>query len=343
MKILGIDTSCDDTAVAVTEGRRVLSNELFSQIEIHGEWGGVVPNLAKRAHEEHFDSVYASALTKAGVTMDEIDAIAVTYGPGLAIALGVGIKKAIELSKKYDKKLIAVNHMAGHVYSCFAQNADGQPDFPIEFPYVVVLVSGGHTEMHLMKDHHTFTRIGTTHDDAAGEALDKGARIILDEAVYPGGPVIEKMALEGNPDFIRFPRPMERSKTLDFSYSGLKTSLLYKVRSMTEEERIKHQNDLAASYQAAVFDSLLYKVKAAMKQYKVNKICVGGGVAVNKTLRKKFELLAESQGGYVLVPSDRFLNGDNGAMIGVAGYFQALNEDFVHDVDTLERNARAAL
>jgi N6-L-threonylcarbamoyladenine synthase len=321
--ILAIDTSCDETSASVTDGRKALSNELYSQVLEHEKWGGVMPLLAKRAHEERIDGVIERALKKAHVTVDDVDAIAVTYGPGLAIALGVGINKAKELAEKHNKRLIAVNHMEGHIYSCFVQNSKGNPDFPFEFPYLAVLVSGSHTELVLFKDHLNYEVIGETLDDAAGEALDKGARMILNEHFYPGGPVIEKLARSGNKKAFPFPRPMMNSKDLHFSYSGLKTSLLYLLKTMTNKERIEKINDLAASYQEAVFQSIFIKLERAMDQYSINRIIVGGGVSANEYLRKCVRQIVHEKGGLALFPADKKLNGDNAAMIGVAAFYKA--------------------
>lgn len=343
MNILAIDTSCDDTSVAVTNGRSILSNELFSQIAIHKDWGGVVPNLAKRAHEERIDEVIASALRKAELTMEDIDAVAVTQGPGLAIALGVGITKAKELAEKCGKQLIAVNHMEGHIYSCFAQDIDGQPEVPFEFPYLVLLVSGGHTELVLFNDHLTYIKVGATRDDAAGEAIDKAARLIIGDKAYPGGPLLEALAARGNPSWFKFPIPMTGSDTLDFSYSGLKTALLYKIQSMSPEEIEEHRADLAACFQEAVFGALFMQLKKAMKKYDVRNLVVGGGVVANQYLRVRISEIIEEVGGSVQYPKFPGLAGDNAAMIGIAAHYYAEAGRFVEDPNALERNARLSL
>ncbi len=342
MKILAIDTSCDETSVAVTEGRRVLSNELFSQIAIHQLWGGVVPNLAKRAHEERIDGVIALALEHAGVRMEDIDAVAVTQGPGLAIALGVGIAKAKELSAEFGKKLIGVNHMEGHIYSCFAQDTQGQPDIPYTFPYLVLLISGGHTELIVWTDHLTYTKIGATRDDAVGEALDKAARLIIDEKAYPGGPLLEKLAREGDERWFEFPLAMRSSDTLDFSYSGLKTALLYKIQSMSADEIETHRADLAASFQKGAFDSLLMQLKRAMKKYEVVNIVVGGGVVANQYVQQAIRDVIDPVGGTVQYPK-LGLTGDNAGMIGVVAHYYAQAGRFVENPATLERQARMSL
>ena len=341
--ILSIDTSCDETSAAVTDGRRIVSNETYSQILQHKKWGGVVPNLAKRAHEERIDGVIESALHKAKTSIEHIEAIAVTYGPGLAIALGVGIDKAQELARKYSKPLIAVNHMEGHIYSCFAQNSKGNPDIPFEFPYLVLLASGSHTELVLFKEHVSYEIVGQTLDDAAGEALDKGARMILDENIYPGGPVIEKLAKTGNSGTFVFPRPMQYSKNLDFSFSGLKTSLLYVIREMTREQRIQNMNNLAASYQEAVVQSLLIKLEMAIQKYHISRIVVGGGVVANESLRNFVRKLADKYEGSTLFPPNKKLYGDNAAMIGIAAHYKAKKGLIVRNTEEIQREARAML
>lgn len=309
---------------------------------MHEKWGGVVPDIAMRAHKERIDDVIDEALNKAKVSMEDIYVVAVTYGPGLAIALGVGIDKAKELAHKHDKKLIAVNHMEGHIYSCFAQNSKGNPDIPFEFPYLVLLVSGSHTQLMVMKNHGSYQLLGETQDDAAGEALDKGARIIVGDMVYPGGPVIERLAQDGDPEWVRFPRPMERSQDYNFSFSGLKTALLYKHRALSEEERVNHMCDLAASYQQAVIDSLLYKVRSAVNKLKIRNVVVGGGVSINEELRKTLRTYMKSVDGEVLFPSQKELNGDNAAMIGVAAFYKAERGEF-SEPELVEREARAKL
>jgi N6-L-threonylcarbamoyladenine synthase len=358
MKILAIDTSCDETASAVTDGRKVLSNVIYSQILIHKKWGGVVPSLAKRAHEERIDYVIEETIKKLRITNYElknyINFVAVTYGPGLAVALEVGIKKAKELAKKYHKKLIAVNHMEGHIYSCFVQNSKGNPKNDFNFPYLALLVSGGHTELVVFKNHINYEVIGQTIDDAAGEALDKIAKLL--GLGYPGGPVIERLASEvDNRDYYHFPRPMIRSNYLNFSFSGLKTAFYYFLRSRSNaipsmswrsaSWRRSNLNirELASSFQEAVFETLLIKTEKAIKQTEINNLVVGGGVIANLYLRKKLRQLVKKYKGTVLFPPYKYLTGDNAAMIGVAAYYKAQRNQFVKNIEEFDRVPRLSL
>ncbi len=346
MKILAIETSADETAAAITEGRKVLSNVISSQIETHAKWGGIYPSLAKRAHEEKIEPVIQNTIKKLGVRSEKlgntIDYIAVTQGPGLAIALEVGIKKAKELAKKYNKKLIAVNHLEGHIYSCFVQNSKGNPKHEFTFPYLSFVISGGHTEIVLFKDHCNYEVIGETLDDAAGEALDKAAKML--GLGYPGGPVIERLAGEvDNKDFYHFPRPMLKSNDLNFSFSGLKTSFFYFLKKMNEKEKIKDLKQLGSSYQEAVFDTIIQKADKAIQQTSVNQLTVGGGVSANLYLRKKFRSLAKKFRGSILFPSFKYLTGDNAAMIGVVANYKAQKKQFVKDIEQLDRIPRLTL
>lgn len=386
MIILAIDTSCDETAVAITQGRRVLANVIYSQVLLHKKWGGVVPSIAKRAHEERIDFVTEEVLKKFSYQQNlstnelvsrqrvgtgifdvenksrrksltqtsirnsnfidtlftKIDYIAVTQGPGLAVALEVGIRKAKELAEKYNKKLIAVNHMEGHIYSCFAQNSKGNPKHDFKFPYLVLLASGGTTQLVIWKDHLRYEVIGETIDDAAGEALDKAAKML--GLGYPGGPVIERLAQEvDNKDLYKFPRPMMRSNDLNFSFSGLKTAFYYHLKKTAEEERRKNMKELVSSFQAAVFESLLIKTESAMKKTGINNLVVGGGVAVNQRLRNLIRAMVKKYNGGVVFPPLKYLNGDNAAMIGVAAYFKAKENKFVSDIAVLDRVPRFPL
>ena len=340
--ILSIDTSCDETSVAVVSGKRVLSHVEYSQILMHEKWGGVVPSIAKRAHEERIDFVVDKAVKNSKSKIQNIDAFAVTYGPGLAIALEVGIRKAKELSKTYNKPIVAVNHMEGHLYSPFVQNSKGNPKRKLIFPYIGLLVSGGHTELIVFKDDLSYEILGETRDDAAGEALDKAARIL--GFGYPGGPILEHLAKEvGNTDTYHFPKPMLRSGNFEFSFSGLKTSFLYKVRAMSENEKNNNLGHLASSFQEAVFQTLIKKTMKAMKQTGIKHILVGGGVAVNNRLRYLMRKTVRETSGFVLFPSYKYLNFDNAAMIGFVGAIRAERNLFVENLEELDRKPRVSL
>ncbi|MBI3620356.1 tRNA (adenosine(37)-N6)-threonylcarbamoyltransferase complex transferase subunit TsaD [Candidatus Roizmanbacteria bacterium] len=346
MYILAIDTSADETAAAITSGRKILSYISYTQILQHREWGGIVPSIAKRAHEERIDFVVAEVCRKAaryikpqgGELLKKIDYIAVTHGPGLAIALEVGIKKAKELAIKYEKKLISVNHMEGHIYSCFVQNSRGKPAGEFQFPYLALLLSGGHSEIVLFEDHLRYKKLGETRDDAAGEAIDKAARLL--GFGYPGGPAIEKLAKEaGDKDDYKFPRPMIGTNTLEFSFSGLKTAFYYFFKSLPDEEKTKKVRELASSFQQAVLAVVLAKMVLAVEQTGVKNIVVGGGVSANHRLRSQLRALAKKVNGRIFFPPYPFLTGDNAAMIGVAAYYKAQANVFA-DLNLLDRIPR---
>ncbi len=350
MKILSIDTSCDETSVAITEGRKVLSHIEYSQILTHKEWGGVVPSLAKRAHEERIEWVVLHTLQRAfgkskntlDTAIQEVDAIAVTYGPGLAIALEVGINTAKNLSVHYQKPLIAVNHMEGHIYSCFVQNSKGNPVREFDFPYLALLISGGHTELVLFKSYFDYEIIGQTVDDAAGEAIDKAARMLGFN--YPGGPVLERLAEQaGNLDFHNFPRPMKKSQDLNFSFSGLKTSFYNYTNKMNKNDSVNSPDKLSSSFQEAVFGSILIKTEQAIQTHRIHRLVVGGGVIANKYLRKRLRQLVKPYKGEVLFPPYRYLTGDNASMIGVVASIKASRGMFIKDIHELDRSPRLSL
>ncbi len=344
--ILSIDTSCDETSVAVTKGRRVLSHIEYSQVLIHKKWGGVVPSLAKRAHEDKIEWTIKETLKRVKLSVDDLssfDAIAVTVGPGLAIALEVGIRYAKKLAQRYGVKIIAVNHLEGHIYSAFVQNSKGNPQRKFEFPYLALIVSGGHTEFVVLRNHLKYERLSTTLDDAAGEALDKAAKML--GLGYPGGPVLERLSnMVDNDDRHKLPRPLTRNRTLDFSFSGLKTSFLYMLKKKTQEDIVKNINFLASSFQEAVFDTLTIKLQWAMETTKIKRLVIGGGVSSNMYLRKKIRnLVRRSKGGKVLFPSFKYLCMDNAAMIGVVGSYKYRDGDFVEDISSLDRKPRLDL
>lgn len=351
--ILAIETSCDETAAAVVDKRRVLSNVIYSQVLLHQQWGGVVPSIAKRAHQERIDWVIDQSLEKvkkryfSQMKIDEvirknIEVIAVTQGPGLAIALEVGIKKAKDLAAKYNKKIVAVNHIEGHLYSPFVQNSKGNPKIDFHFPYLALIVSGGHTQLVLFKDHLKYEVLGETIDDAAGEALDKAAKLL--GLGYPGGPVIERLAATVDfKDLYRLPRPMIKSDDLNFSFSGLKTAFYYFLKKMNENEKINKLAQLASAFQQAVFDTLIIKTEKAIKKTGVNRLLLVGGVSANQYLRLLFRKLAKKYNGKALFPSFKYLTGDNAAMIGTVAFFKLKENQGIVDSSQLDRIPRLEL
>lgn len=314
MKILAIESSCDETSAAVVvNGRDVLSNIISSQIDIHEKFGGVVPEVASRKHIEAISAVVEEALQEANTTMEKIDAIAVTYGPGLVGALLVGIQYAKSLAYATNKPLIGVNHIEGHICANFIQHKDLKP------PFVCLIVSGGHTFIVHMKDYGDFEVLGQTRDDAAGEAFDKIARAI--GLGYPGGPKVDKISKEGNAEAIKFPRAKFDGDTLDFSFSGVKSAVLnYINQAKMKEEKIV-EADIAASFQNAVVGVLVDNAMKACKMKKVDKIVIAGGVASNSCLRETLTKEGKKRGIEVLFPAP-ILCTDNAAMIGSAAYFE---------------------
>ena len=307
--ILGIETSCDETAAAVVaNGSEVLSNIVSSQIDIHAKYGGVVPEVASRAHVTMMTPVVAEAMSEAGVSPDELTAIAATVGPGLIGSLLIGVSTAKSLSLAWNKPLVAVNHLEAHLYSSFLEDPD------LELPVVVLLVSGGHTMLILMEAHGQYRLLGQTLDDAAGEAYDKVARYL--GLGYPGGPIIDKMAADGDPEHVRFPRAMAKDG-YDFSFSGLKTSVVNYVRKNPDVADV----DIAASFQEAVVDVLLTKARRAVQEHGAKGLCLAGGVAANSALRARVVEVAEADGINAFVPS-RSMCTDNAAMIASAGWYR---------------------
>lgn len=318
INILAIESSCDETSAAVVQnGRKVLSNIISSQIDIHTKFGGVVPEVASRAHVEVIGNVVAEALNQAGVELKDIDAIGVTYGPGLVGALLVGLQYAKGLAYASGKPLIGVNHIEGHISANFIQHEELKP------PFVCLIVSGGHTYIVYMQDYGKFEIMGQTRDDAAGEAYDKVARAI--GLGYPGGPKIDKLAKEGNPDAIKFPRAnFHDDKTLDFSFSGVKSAVLNYLNQMEMKNIEVNKADIAASFQKAVVDFLVDNSLKACKLKNVTRMAVAGGVASNSCLRKTFIEKGAKAGIEILFP-EPVLCTDNAAMIGSAAYFEYIN------------------
>lgn len=322
MIILGIETSCDETSVAVLENEKVLSNIVVSQISIHKKFGGVVPEVAARHHLLNLPLIYKKALEEAKVSGDKINAVAVTYGPGLIGALLVGLSFAKGLALRYNIPLIGVNHIIGHVYANYIAYPNLKP------PFIVLMVSGGHTEI-LKVEENKIEVLGKTVDDAAGEAFDKVARIL--GLGYPGGPEIEKVSKTGDPDKINFPRPMLNSNDYNFSFSGLKTSVLYTLQELKDNIPVA---DIAASFQEAVIDVLLKKTFKAARNNGIKKIVLAGGVAANSRLREKAKILGEKYNYEILIPPLEYCT-DNAAMIAMAGYHKYQNREF----DSLELEA----
>ena len=315
--ILAIESSCDETSAAVVvDGREVLSNVIASQIDTHKKYGGVVPEVASRMHIEAISGVVQEALEEANVTLDKIDAIGVTYGPGLVGALLVGLQFAKGLSFATKKPLIGVNHIEGHICANYIQHKELKP------PFVSLVVSGGHTFIVHVKDYGEYEVIGQTRDDAAGEAYDKVARAL--GLGYPGGPKIDKLAKEGNPRAIQFPKANFHEETLDFSFSGVKSAALNHLNKCKMQNIEVNKADVAASFQYAVIDVLKENVLLTCKKRKVKTIAIAGGVASNSSLRATLIKDASKRGIEVLFPAP-ILCTDNAAMIGSAAYFNFVN------------------
>jgi N6-L-threonylcarbamoyladenine synthase len=311
--VLGIETSCDETAAAVVVGGdQVRSSVVSSQIDLHARYGGVVPEIASRAHEQKIMPVVAQALVEAGVEGDEIDAVAATVGPGLVGALLVGVSAAKALSLVWDVPFVAVNHLEAHLYAALLDEPD------LELPAVFVLVSGGHTQLIVMEAHGSYRLLGSTVDDAAGEAFDKVARYL--GLGYPGGPAIDREAMVGDPEAIAFPRPM-LDEGYSFSFSGLKTAVVNHVRRHPDVDVV----DVAASFQAAVVDVLVTKARRAADEVGAPTICLAGGVAANSQLRSAMLAVGDQDGRRVLVPTLAMCT-DNAAMVAAAGWWRLGSE-----------------
>lgn len=312
--ILAIESSCDETAAAVVKnGREVLSNIIFSQIELHKLYGGVVPEIASRKHIEKINQVIEEALQEANVTLKDIDAIAVTYGPGLVGALLVGVSAAKAISFATGIPLVGVHHIEGHISANYIENKELEP------PFACLVVSGGHTHLVVVKDYGQYEILGKTRDDAAGEAFDKVARAI--GLGYPGGPKIDKLSNEGNPDAIHFPRAKVVDSEYDFSFSGLKSAVLNYLNSCEMKGEEINRADVAASFQKAVVDVLVEHAMHAVKEYGFHKFAIAGGVASNAHLREAFEEACKREQITFYHPSPIYCT-DNAAMIGVAGYYE---------------------
>ena len=309
---LAIETSCDETSVAVIKNKReVISNVIYSQIDIHKKFGGVVPEVASRNHLEKISQIVDEALNEAKCTLSDLDYISVTNGPGLVGALLVGLSYAKALSFSLDIPLVPVNHIEGHIYANFIEHKELEP------PFISLVVSGGHTHLVEVKDYSNFNVIGRTRDDAAGESFDKVARKL--GLAYPGGPIIDELAKNGNPTAIKFPR--SKIDNYDFSFSGLKTAVLNYINMMQQRNETINKEDVAASFQAAVVEVLVENAKKVCKNMKMDKIVLAGGVAANNGLREALDYMGEEEGISIYYPS-KILCTDNAAMIGCAGAYR---------------------
>ena len=322
--ILGIYSSCDYTSAAVIKDGYLLSNVVSSQA-VHEAYGGVVPELASRAHQQNIVPVVHEALKRAGVTKEELSAVAFTRGPGLMGSLLVGVSFAKGFARSLNIPLIDVNHLNGHVLAHFIK-AEGEENRQPNFPFLCLLVSGGNSQIILVKAYNDMEILGQTIDDAAGEAIDKCSKVM--GLGYPGGPIIDKLARQGNPKVFTFSKP--HIPGLDYSFSGLKTSFLYSLRDWLKEDPdfIEHHKvDLAASLEATVVDILMDKLRKAAKEYKIKEVAVAGGVSANNGLRNAFREHAEKYGWDIFIPKFSYTT-DNAAMIAITGYFKYLDRDF---------------
>lgn len=312
--VLAIESSCDETAAAVVvNGREVLSNIISSQIDIHKLYGGVVPEIASRKHIERINQVIEEAVNQSGKTMDDIDVICVTYGPGLVGALLVGVGTAKALSYATHKPLVGVHHIEGHISANYIANSELEP------PFLCLVASGGHSHLVIVRDYGEYEILGRTRDDAAGEAFDKVARAI--GLGYPGGPKIDKLAREGNPDAIEFPKASIEGAPYDFSFSGVKSAVLNYINGCKMKGETYSEADIAASFQKAVVDVLVEHTMLAAKDYGIRQVAIAGGVACNSTLRTGMENACAKRGYSFFMPTP-VLCTDNAAMIGAAGYYE---------------------
>ena len=308
--IMAFESSCDETSVSIIKnGYEEIATVVLSQMDIHAQYGGVVPEIASRHHVENITMVIEECLTKANMKIEEVDAIAVTYGPGLIGSLLVGMQAAKTIAYLFNKPLVPVHHIAGHIY---ANNLVE----PMKFPLIALVVSGGHTEIVLMKEDYSFEKIGGTLDDAAGEAYDKIARVM--NLPYPGGPLVDRLAFEGKDNY-ELPTPLD-DDSYNFSFSGLKSAVINLVHNEWQRGNMINNANLACSYQTRVVNILVKKTIRAMKEYNVNNLIVAGGVSANKGLRAKLTSVCEHEGYHLVFPQMKYCT-DNAAMIGAAGYY----------------------
>lgn len=349
--ILAIDTSCDDTSVALLRGREIISSELSSQTELHSEFGGVVPDLAKRLHEENIEEVYNRALNNNPGMINNVDYIAVTTGPGLAIDLEVGIKYAKDLSFRYSKPFVPVNHMEGHLFSPLLLNSKGNGlvndiDLVNAFPALGLLMSGKHTELIYIEKIGKYKKLGQTLDDAAGEAFDKVGRLL--NLGYPGGPVVTEFAKRGKSGVITFTTPMRNSKDLNFSYSGLKTAALYKSKELREKGIAEREwiYDFCRGFLDAIIDSVVIKLKLAIEQNpEVKTVFVGGGVFNSEEILRKVGSTVRAYNLNYYYPEIEYRS-DNAGMIGVSAYLNILQGKYItnkEEIEGIDRDPRLSL
>ena len=330
VRILAIESSCDETAAAVVEdGRRILSNAVFTQIDLHALYGGVVPEIASRAHVEKVDLMVDQALSDAGLALRDVDAVAVTYGPGLVGALLIGVSCAKALAFAARKPLIPVNHIEGHICANFLTHADLTP------PFACLVVSGGHSHLFSVEDYGQYRIIGQTQDDAAGEAFDKAARVL--NIPYPGGPLLDRLAETGNPHALKLPRPKTEGR-YDYSFSGLKTAFINAVHNARQKGETLREADLAASFRQAVVSFLVDKAMLAAEDQHLTRMSLAGGVSANQLLRREMEAACGKRGIALYMPR-LSLCGDNAAMIGSAAYYRLMRGE----IADLTLNARPSL
>lgn len=312
--VLGIESSCDETSVALTaDGREVLSNKISSQIEVHQVFGGVVPEIASRHHLENINMVYAQAMEEAGLTLEDVDAVGVTCGPGLVGALLIGVSAAKALAFAAKKPLVGVHHIQGHISANYIEHRELEP------PFMALVVSGGHTHIVNVTDYNHFQVLGRTRDDAVGEAFDKVARVL--GLGYPGGPLIDKIAEKGDPHSVEFKRVYLEKDSLDFSFSGVKTGVLNYLNAQKQKRAEVDPADVAASFQLAVMEVIVTKALRAAREYKQDRLVLAGGVAANSLLRKMLEEGCRKEGMRLFYPSP-ILCTDNAAMISCAAYYK---------------------
>lgn len=340
--ILAIDTSCDETSVAVLEGRRVLANVVSSQVELHKKWGGVVPAVARRAHIENLPNAVDESLKRSKLTINDLDAIGVTQGPGLAIDLEIGVAEAKKLAIENSKPFVPVNHMEGHMFSSLILNSKGKGPLPVLnedelFPALGLLVSGKHTEIIYIRGFNEYEKIGKTLDDAAGEAFDKFGRIM--GFGYPGGPIVSEFARKGKPnELIKLPIPMERSDDYNFSYSGLKTACLYRTNALREQglKESEWANDFCYAFVDSITKSIIIKLRRAIVNYpEIKGVLGGGGVYKSEQISRAIGVEVRSHGKKYLLPEVKY-RGDNAAMIGLVAGFTYSRGEFLTDIDEID-------